>query len=45
MNETIAQPEVNASVLTEVYNENLALQGDKSLSAQAIEVGEKEIEK
>lgn len=45
MNETIAQPEVNASVLTEVYNENVALQGDKSLGAQAIEVGEKEIEK
>jgi hypothetical protein len=28
MNETIAEPEINKSVLTEVYNENVALHGD-----------------
>jgi len=44
MNETIAEPEINKSVLTEVYNEDVALHGDKSLEAQAIVAGEKEIE-
>jgi len=43
-NETIAEPEMNASVLTEVYNEKVALHGDESLGAQAIVAGEKEIE-